>query len=70
MTLNYRVMVERNEFSKGLVSGTCRSEMTLNYRVMVERNEFSKGLVGGSSPTMKLSLYLTGKKIKIENLGW
>ena len=37
------------------------SKMTLNYWVVVERYLFLSGVVGGSIPTMKFSLYLTGK---------
>jgi len=40
------------------------SEMTLDYWVIVERYPFPNGVVGGLIPTLKSSLYLTGKIIK------
>ena len=38
-------------------------KMTLNYRVIVNRYPFPNGVVVGSIPTVKSSLYLTGKKL-------
>ena len=37
--------------------------MILDYLVIVERYPFPSGVVGSLIPTMKYSLYLTGKKL-------